>query len=181
MSGLANRVATIDRLLMFNIIWENKLLTIVTGSRKHSEQRLSLECIGSHLTIGLGQEEKTQFEITPEEDLNFGMKFHVRFQKENENLSKVVVAVPESAKILLRESKPAPKIGIHIRKLKTEKKSTIFNVMEESKPAFGSKNQLLSLRDFLKLCRSIPRNLDFTKPASAVKIFHEWVDLFDLI
>ncbi|CAG7826279.1 unnamed protein product [Allacma fusca] len=120
MSGLANRVATIDRLLMFNIIWENKLLTIVTGSRKHSEQRLSLECIGSHLTIGLGQEEKTQFEITPEEDLNFGMKFHVRFQKENENLSKVVVAVPESAKILLRESKPAPKIGIHIRKLKTE-------------------------------------------------------------
>ncbi|CAG7720268.1 unnamed protein product, partial [Allacma fusca] len=34
-----------------------------------------------------------------------------------------------------------------------EKLSTIFNVMEEAKLAFGSRNRLLSLRDFLKLCR----------------------------
>ena len=36
----------------------------------------------------------------------------------------------------------------------------------------------LIYRDFFKLCRRIPTQLDFTKPASALKIFQEAFDLF---
>ncbi|CAG7724073.1 unnamed protein product [Allacma fusca] len=156
---------------------------------------LSLECIGSHLRMSDSDKKrmKTQFEITPEEDLNLGLKFQVNFQKEKEK-SKVVGVVPESAKIFedweAVEEVPVggsqflgdeDSVGINVSNLKylAEKLSTIFNVMEEANLEFGSKNRLLSLRDFLKLCRNkIPRNLDFTNPASAVKIFHKCFDLF---